>query len=598
MVALPSSPRRVPVLFTAVAITLAACSDGGPTGDTGGLPDSSTVEDEPVDEEARERPSDEAGSDDGTVDVAAGPYSPLSAVVSVRRDAPTLVEVTATSPDGHTVETPRTATAHQEHSIPLVGLRAERTYALEIDLFDTSGEPIGGEAAEFTTGALPGDLLDYEFRADPERSSPGYTIVEVQPEDEVQYLIALDVEGEVVWYYRNTGVVGGVEQTERGTFLSHYWPLGVRELDVLGNVVGNWQFQPTEAAPDVEPDSDRQAEVIDDDLLEQFAASISGNPGDPPALPVRADWVDLTSFHHEAWAMPNGNVLAMSTTVHELTPEQRRTFCPGDPSPFDVISDVIVEFEPSGRVVRTWDVWDAIDIDTVPGYELCGDRGPFASADDRDWTHGNAAVYDPERDAVIVSLRHTNQVVAFRHLDEEGPQAEVLWIFGEAGTVPVDGDLPYYQHAVEVQDDGSILLYDNGNDRPGTEVADPVEPTYSRAVLYDVDDSSDDPADWRVTQRWEHRTTDVDGSVLYARFLGDADRLENGNVLITHGGIELPEELDGYQHAAIIEVVPEGQAGGDIVWDLRIGTPDRPATVYRSERITSFYTGPDWADAG
>lgn len=536
----------------------------------------------------------DAGARGTTVEVAAGPHSVLSAQVRVDAALPVRVEVTATSGE-HVVEVPRTAVSATEHAIPLVGMRAERDYDVEVALFDGSGAQVGVESASFTTGALPEDFLDFEFSVDPARSSPGFTLVEVQPEDETQYLMALDVEGEVVWYYRNTGVVGGVEQTERGTFLSHYWPLGVREFDVLGNVVGNWQFQPTDANAEAGPDSELQAEVIDEDLLEQFEALVEGNPGDPEALPVRAGWVNLTSFHHEAWPMPDGNYLAMSTTVHELTPEQRQRLCPGDPVAFDALSDVIVEFEPSGRVVRTWDVWDAVDIDQVPGEEMCADQGPFASADIRDWTHGNAAVYDPERDAVITSLRHTNQVIAFRHLDDEGPQADVLWVLGDGATMPLDGEAPRYQHAVEVQDDGSILLYDNGNGRPGTDVGDPVNPTYSRAVLYDVDDRGPDPADWSATQVWEHRTTDIDGSVLYARFLGDADRLANDNVLITHGGIDLPEEMGGHLRAAIIEVVPEGASGGDIVWDLRIGTAEEPATVYRAERIETLYRGPDWA---
>lgn len=293
--------------------------------------------------------------------------------------------------------------------------------------------------------------------------------------------------------------------------------------------------------------------------------------------------------------MPNGNVLAMSTTNHDLTPEQRATFCPGDAEEFGIVSDVIVEFEPSGRVVRTWDLWDAIDIDETPGAWLCDDEGFFASDGARDWTHGNAAVYDEARDAVIVSSRHTNQVVAFEHLDAQGPQTAVRWIFGESGTIPLTGDAPYHQHAVEVQDDGSILLYDNGNGRPGTAVGDTEHPTYSRAVLYRVDDSSSNQADWGVSQTWEQRTSDIDGAVLYARFLGDADRLDNGNVLITHGGID-PE--DGFQHAVLIEVVPDGANGGEIVWRLVLGTEDDPYTVYRAERIASMYAGPAWLPRG
>jgi len=314
-------------------------------------------------------------------------------------------------------------------------------------------------------------------------------------------------------------------------------------------------------------------------------------------LPVRSDEVNLTSFHHEAWPKPDGNILALSTTFHDLTPEQRATFCPDDPFDFGVVSDVVVEFEPSGRVVRTWDLWDAVDIDEVPGHELCGEFGPFASSLGRDWMHANAVVYDEQRDAVIVSARHTNQVIALDHGDEEGAQSTVRWIFGEHGTIDLEGDPPYYQHAVEVQDDGSILLYDNGNGRPGTTVDDPDDSrsTFSRAVLYAVDDRSPDPSRWSVRQLWEHRTADDDGSPLYARFLGDADRLTNGDVLITHGGIS-PETEGSYDHARVIEVVPEGNEGGDVVWDLRIGSAEEPVTVYRSERIPSFYFGPDWVD--
>jgi hypothetical protein len=259
-----------------------------------------------------------------------------------------------------------------------------------------------------------------------------------------------------------------------------------------------------------------------------------------------------------------------------------------------VISDVMVEYEPYGRYVRTWDGWDTIDINALPGYELCVSAGPFATVDNRDWTHGNAVIYDEQRDALIVSLRHVNQVIALRHLDAEGPQAEVLWSFGEGGTIPIDGDPPYYQHAVELQDDGSILLYDNGNGRPGTEVDDPTVPTYSRAVLYDVDDSSADPSEWTVTQRWQHIAENDDGTPIYARFLGDADRLDNGNVLVDHGGID-PVDEDEHQRLIVIEVVPDAEDGGEIVMSLRIGGPAAGATSYRAERIPSFYSGPGWS---
>jgi len=600
--------------------TLAACSDDA------GDADDSTVRTEPAEQPADTQAPDTAGSavpdtagsevpdtaseraDTGPedepvepgaqaleIDVSASPYISLAAELTVSAPEAVQLDVVATSGD-HVVELPLTADAATDHVIPLVGMRADRTYDIDVSALGPDGEEVATGSASFDTGSVPAEFLDYSFEVDPERSSPGVTIVEVTPQEGTPYLVAVDDEGETVWYYQNTGTVGGVEPTAWGTLSSHYWPLGVRDMDLLGRVVGNWQFATT-ADDDTSVDAAEQEQVIDADLLEAFTAMTAGNPGDPDPLPVASPAVELTSFHHEAWPMENGNFLVLGTTIHPLTPDQRARFCPDDPTEFNVISDVVVEFEPSGRVVRTWDLWDAVDIEEAPGHELCADSGPFASENDRDWLHANAVVYDEERDVIIVSARHTNQVIALEHRDEEGAQSQVRWIFGEVGTMPVDGDLPYYQHAPEVQEDGAILLYDNGNDRPGTIVGDPENPMYSRAVLYEVDDRSDDPSEWTVTQRWEHRTEDVDGSPLYARFLGDADRLENGNILITHGGIDLGADLpdlpedEAYQHAKIIEVDP---ADGDIVWELDMGTPAGPATVYRSERLPSLYFGPDW----
>ncbi len=616
----PFRPRRatrrchIAAGLLAAGLAIAACSSDDGDGDSqetlpalvGDAP--TTVPDgvDGSDSEAEPSDGEDAVSDGGTnpelalLTAVTGPYSSIAAELTVQATEPVQVEVTATAGD-HVVEVPRTAAFEPNHVVPIVGMRAEREYTIDTELFDESGSSLGTATTSFTTGALPDWFSEFEFEADPARSSPGVTIIEVNDADppenspSAQYLIGVDGAGEVVWYYQNNGVVGAVEMTPDGTFVSHYWPFGAREFDVLGNVSGNWQFLPSDVTDPEQIDAEEQAEVIDEDLLNRPLSSIDGNPGDPPPIPVWADHVDLVTFHHEVWPMPNGNLLTMSTTAHDLTPEQRAAFCPDDPEEFGVVSDVMVEFERSGRVVRTWDLWDVLDIDEVPGRELCVLDGFFASEGLRDWTHGNAAVYDEERDAIIVSSRHTNQVVAFKHLDDEGPQTELLWTFGEVGTIPLEGDAPYYQHAVEVQDDGSILLYDNGNFRPGTTPDDPDAPTYSRAVIYDVDDTSDDPAEWSATQRWEHRTDDVDDAALFARFLGDADRLDNGNVLIAHGGID-PDP--GYRHALIIEVEPDGVSGGDIVWRFEIGTPDDEHTVYRAERVPSLYAGPDWIERG
>ena len=83
-------------------------------------------------------------------------------------------------------------------------------------------------------------------------------------------------------------------------------------------------------------------------------------------------------------------------------------------------------------------------------------------------------------------------------------------------------------------------------------------------------------------------TTWSPAAPLYADFLGDADELANGNVLVGFGGIgqEIPPA-----RGRIIEVVPTGASGGDIVYDISL---PETYTSYRVERLTSLYAGPKW----
>ncbi|CAN5711950.1 hypothetical protein BH24ACT3_BH24ACT3_03490 [soil metagenome] len=169
-------------------------------------------------------------------------------------------------------------------------------------------------------------------------------------------------------------------------------------------------------------------------------------------------------------------------------------------------------------------------------------------------------------------------------LPADGPAGELLWELAPDGTLPLDGDQPDHLHAPEVQDDGPILIYDNGNDRPGLEAGE----LYSRAVLYDIDDTDPDPDNWNARQVWEHRLDDDEGRPTFAPFLGDADRLANGNALITHGAVT-DAAATGALSARIAEVTQEGDAGSDVALELRVGVEEREWAVYRSDRIESLY---------
>lgn len=528
-----------------------------------------------------------------SVTIEPTPYSPIAASLAIESSFPASIQIVATS-DKHQVVTAQTSTFASSHIFPLVGLRQSQSYDIEVLATDESGATSTFNGGSFVSGEINYPLPNFDLYVDLEHSQPGITLIEYNPwsvPDEFQNMspvVGIDNEGQVVFWYQNTSPIGAVEPTNSGTFISLYFPLGAREFDLLGNVIHNWEVSPNPLEETVE--------LRDADALSMLDHAARGNPGDPDPIFIKPDWVNLTSFHHEVFPMQDGNFLGLSTTNHQTTPEQRELLCPGDESDFEITSDVIVEFTPNGEVIRTWDLWDVLDIEEIPGKHVCNVAGRFESIDFRDWTHANAVIYDKARDAILVSSRHTDQIIAFDHLDELGPQTSVRWILGDQGTLPLEGELFYHPHAVELQPDGSILIYDNGNFRPDTSPANPEIPNYSRAVLYEINDTSDDLTEWGAVQLWEHRVDDVDKNPIYATIVGDADRLENGNVLITHGGIWPTFPKPGTQRVRIIEVIPEGSSGGDIVWDLALGDVDTPVTVYRAERLPSLYFGPLWEE--
>jgi len=498
--------------------------------------------------------------------IESAPNSPIAASIDIQSSNPVAVQVTATS-DNHQVATPRTSSYSSSHTFPLVGLRQSQSYNIEISTIDEYEQTSNLNMGSFVTGEIDYPLPDFDLFVDPERAQPGVTLLEYNPWVDITRfgldlaLIGLDNEGQVVFFHKPEFNVGGVEPTEKGNFISNLPAIGgALEFDILGNTINKWT-----------------GSITSDFFPEE---STEG------ATPIELGWLEFIQIHHETFAMNNGNYLALSGAYHSVSPELRESLCPEDEVEWVALSDVVIEFNSDGELLRSWDLWDVIDFEEMPTGHMCVATGLRASETIRDWTHANAVIYDETRDAILISSRHTDQIVAFDHLDEMGHQSSLRWILGVNGTIPLEGDQFYHPHAIELQTDGSILLYDNGNTRP-----DPVK--YSRAVQYQINDQSADPSEWTATQVWEHTDYYESGEPVYAAFLSDADRTENGNVLITHGGITKM----GYQTARITEVVPENQSGGDIVWDLSLGTEEVPVTVYRSERLPSLYFGPMWETA-
>ncbi|MBW3663298.1 MAG: aryl-sulfate sulfotransferase [Actinobacteria bacterium] len=510
------------------------------------------------------------------VAVDADPDNPLIGEVTLALDEPAAAALLVHAPDGigWRVTSERPA---DDVSFPLLGLRPDTTYQL-IAVIGEERTDLG----EFATGSLPEHLPPMQAAvSEPGGMEPGLTLFNLMYEppegedgiDDRGFLVAVDEAGEIVWYFQQEQAIEDVRRTEDGSLLFIHDETGVRDIAPTGELIGEWSGA---TALDVATEDESGRPVTTEDVIR----------------------VETDQMHHEVVELDSGNLLTLSRELREI--EFPEPICDEAEVPFDgtydVVGDTVVEFEPdTGAIVSEVSMFDLIDpleiLDRVVVPEWCGpylerrypDQWPV-----HDWTHANAVVLDEERNALLVSNRHTDTVDAIRYEDDEdGPAGELLWRLGEAGdfTLQEGGEWFYHQHAPQVLPDGSILIYDNGNRRVGTDLEDPERLPYSRAVIYELDEEA-----MTARQVWEHKLPPTeDGEPIYAPFVGDADAQPGGTVLITHGGLVHPPS-----HAPLISwarIVEVERDSGELVFDLTIReVPDGPGwAVYRAERIPTLY---------
>ena len=468
-----------------------------------------------------------------------------------------LVEVTTSEPAGLSIEIAdgerldrveieeeyRTA-----HRVPLVGLRPGRTHTVTFIATDPAGNEGRAPALTVETDPLPDDFPPLEATVSrPERMEPSATLLNVYRwgadgrDRDFGLLVAVDVSGEVVWYYRAEHSIGPAIPLANGNLLymasvDNVWGILV-EIDLLGNVVRRWHSR----------------------------ALASG-------APAGSILVDVDSLHHDMVELPSGNLATLGSEVRTYDDYPTSDDDPAAPrATRDIVGDVIVEFASDGTVVLQWPLLDAVDPYRI-GYDSLGTgfwgdtyRALAHPAEVADWAHANALAHDPGDDTFVVSLRHQDALVK---VDRTGA---VRWILGtHAGwtdpwrdrLLEPQGDLewPYHGHGVEVTPEGTILLFDNGNHR-ATPFDDPLpaEASYSRAVEYEVDE-----AEMRVRQRWAYPQSEAER--FYSSFLSDADWLpQTGNILITDGGRTRTTDMAGGEPeqrrwARILEVTRDDPA--------------------------------------
>ena len=154
--------------------------------------------------------------------------------------------------------------------LPILGMRPDRRHEIRVSIFDSAGDALQWDGVlEYTTPPLPADryvMPRYDVRvAETERMEPGVTILSVrrsmltraQDRNPAQQafvtryglLLALDNEGEVVWYYQSDDRIAGIDRLANGNIIYHMASFEAVEMDMLGNRLRSWYAEERPRGP-------------------------------------------------------------------------------------------------------------------------------------------------------------------------------------------------------------------------------------------------------------------------------------------------------------------------------------------------------------
>ncbi len=240
-------------------------------------------------------------------------------------------------------------------------------------------------------------------------------------------------------------------------------------------------------------------------------------------------------MHHDYQRLPNGNTLIVRW---EKLPADVQARVQGGylakNDPEWMWGDVIREIDTSGDTVREWNSWEHISTDH---HVKC----PLESR--KEWTHLNSLELTPDGHWLL-SFRLSSRLVIV-----DAITGDVRWRWGE--------DVLSHQHHATMLDNGHILCFDNGCHRPDA-------PSFSQILEID-------PATKKI--EWTYKAQPI--LAFYSFMVSGAERLPNGNTLITEGAT-----------GRLFEVTLEGETVWEYVSPWILPSKFGPTSaVFRSHRI-------------
>ena len=418
------------------------------------------------------------------------PHNVLSCFVSWRtnRAATSRVDFWRSGATGGLARAVTSAGLHTTHRVLVIGMLAQTSYSLQA-VSRSGGDPRRSAVKKYQTGKLPLHVVTAELVThDPRATHAGWTLMSISAGSRAGGKVTMDPQ------FVPTAVIYDM-QGRPVWYHEHGLPRvgDTRYFDgrVLAQSMGSIH-EPKPAAVE----------------LDLAGRLVWQGPWQPRDTVHR-------HFHHHFEKLASGNYLALRNVL------VRR-----------LLGDEIVELTPDHQVIWSWNSFDHLK----PQMWRWDGKGNF------DYTHGNSLQLDADRDVLYYNARHQDAVFKI-----DRKTGKVLWRLGDGGDFKQDPAAkdPWFlkAHAVEVQPNGNVLLYDNGmTKRP-----------FSRALEYRLDEQQ-----MTATIAWQYRGTPDHGwQTLY---WGDADRLPNGNTLICAG------TWAATARSRIFEVT----AGGRRVWEIKL----------------------------
>ena len=422
------------------------------------------------------------------ISINPNPRVPLAAVLSF--DATGATRTTVSIDDGERQwdidfdRVPSTA-----EPLPILGMRGGRKHVIGVSILDDDGNSTTwtGQLG-YETPPLPADSYvwpDFQVTvSQPDRMEPGVTLMSLRraqnlrPQDRTPeqqsfvvnfgLLLALDNEGEVVWYYQSDDRIAGIDRLKNGNIIYHLASFETVEMDMLGNKVRTWY---AEKRP-------------------------QGASDDPDAVPIKG----MQTLHHQPHEVRDGSFLSFSANWRVLEDWYTNEFDPGPRKDQKVMGDTIIEFDKQGNILWTWDAFDYLDTDMI-GYEAFNPYWVTRGFPDTwDWTHGNGVSYDDRDDSVVASFKLIDAIIK---IDRESK--DIKWIFGDHQgwkddfqdklLTPVGEDFrwPWHQHNPRWTHAGTLLVFNNNRgqarpfeSRPHVSFSE----TYSYTAEYEIDEET------------------------------------------------------------------------------------------------------------